>query len=229
MPTGELRAAIDVSNTRCYSGTGNTVKNLVQPDNSVSGPTTATTVTDTNRLVLNNNTTSTNSIDINFSPAVNHESWTLIFWAKYVAIPNSNFRSFLRLVDEVNPNSVGYFYNVDTRETTNNYILGYQKDQAISSWTSHNWTSTQTNWQSGDWICCATTHSNGVYKSYGNGALNATQTVTQDVDLYGDISILRFFGNNATGSLLGPTYFYGRVLSDDEILQAYNCHKDIFQ
>ena len=222
-----LRVAYDTANPRCYSGTGTAIKNVIASDGSTPGA--VSTTTDSGRLVFDNNNTNSNQIEVSLSPNVNHESWTLMFWAKYVAVPSSNFRNFLRLVDAVNPNSVGYFYNIDTRETTNNYILGYQKDQVISSWTSHNWTSNQTNWQSGDWICCATTHNNGVYKSYGNGVLNATQTVTQDVDLYGDISTLRFFGNNATGSLLGPTFFWEGVLTDTEVLQAYNCHKGVFQ
>jgi len=230
MPTGGLRVALDANNTRCYSGSGNVLNNLVSFDNTLNrGTADVVTITDSGRLVFNNDTGTASKIDITLDPVVNHEAWTLIFWAKYVAVPASNFRQFLRLKDDVNPNSVNYFYTIDTRETTNNYILGYQKDQAVSAWTSHNWTSNQTNWQSGAWICCATTHNNGVFKSYGNGTLNATQTVTLNVDLYGNINELEVFTNNATGSLLGPTYLYERVLTDDEILQAYNCHKDVFQ
>ena len=222
-----LRVTYDPANPRCYSGTGTAIKNVIASDGSTPGA--VSTTTDSGRLVFDNNNTNSNQIDVSLSPNVNHEAWTLIFWAKYVALPNSNFRQFLRLVDAVNPNGVGYFFTIDTRETTNNYILGYQKDQVISSWTSTGWSLNQTTWQTGDWVCCATTYNNGVIKGYLNGALRQTSTVSQNVDLYGDISTLRFFSSNATGSLLGPTFFWEGVLTDGEVLQAYNCHKGVFQ
>lgn len=230
MPSDGLRIALDVDNTRCYSGSGAIIKNLVNRTNhTMSIPTSVTTTTDSGKLVFNNNTTNATFFTVSLDPVINHESWSLIFWTKYAANTSSNFRQFLRLKDDVDPNGVGYFYTIDTRQTTNNYILGYQKDQAVSSWTSQSFGSNQTNYQSGDWRCCAITHNNGVFKSYGNGSLVSTQTVSLNVDLYGNINQLQVFTNNNTGNLLGPTYMYERVLTDDEILQAYNCHKDVFQ
>jgi len=227
MPRGGLRVAIDPSNPRCYSGSGNDVKNLNQRD-AITTPTAVATTTDSGRTVFNNNATPTN-IQISLNPVINHETWSLIFWVKYNALPSSDYRNLIRLRDDVNPNGVGYFYIVDSRQTTNNYILGYQKDQAVSSWTSHSFGSNQTNYQSGDWRCCAVTHNNGVFKGYGNGTLLTNQTVSLNVDLYGNINEFNLFWNNNTGSLVGPTYMYERVLTDDEMLQAYNCHKDVFQ
>lgn len=163
---------------------------------------------------------------VDFNPTVNHESWSLMFFARSnTSPPASSYRSILELRETTYST---YFYDIDIRETTNSYVLGYQKDESISSWLSHGFGTNQALWLAGNWHCFVTTHSNKVFKTYRNGSLIQTQTQTLNVDTYGNIDRLRINVNQPIPILLGPVLFYNAVLTDEQVTQNFNALRGRF-
>jgi hypothetical protein len=219
--TDGLRASIDVNNIKCYPGSGTTLTSLNARENATA--TTITTADDGSYgkvLDLNNST----QTDIIFSPLVNHETWSLIFWIRSTGLTTSNFRAVIRLEVSGGPN---YFYLVDTRETTNSYILGYQRDYVLNQWltTAFN---TAAQWDDQTWWCLGVSHNNTVFKSYRQGSLFATQTQTLNVTDYTDITQLRINSSGSNTVYMGPVYFYDRVLTDGEFNQNFNAMRGRF-
>lgn len=219
--TDGLRASIDVNNIKCYPGSGTTLTSLNARENATA--TTIATVDDSSYgkfLDLNNST----QTDIIFSPLVNHETWSLIFWIRSTGLTTSNFRHVIRLEVSGGPN---YFYLVDTRETTNSYILGFQRDYVLNQWltTAFN---TAAQWDDQTWWCLGVSHNNTVFKSYRQGALFATQTQTLNVTDYTDITQLRINSSGSNTVYMGPVYFYDRVLTDSEFNQNFNAIRGRF-
>jgi hypothetical protein len=219
--TDGLRASIDVNNIKCYPGSGTTLTSLNGKENATA--TTIATVDDGSygKVLDFNNSTLTS---IAFSPFVNHETWSLIFWVRSTGLTSSNYRGVINLVMTGGP---GYFYNVDTRTPDNSYILGYQRDYYINSWltTAFN---TAAQWDDQTWWCLGVSHNNTVFKSYRQGGLFATQTQTRDVADYTDIEQLRVNYSGSNTVYMGPVYFYDRVLTDSEFNQNFNATRGRF-
>ena len=220
--TNGLRVAYDAGNIKSYPGSGNTLFGLNGRENATA--TTISTATDATAGTILNYNTST-SIITNLSPVVNHEVWSLMFWVRSTGLTTSNFRNILAL-DDTN-SSHNYFYNFDTRETTNSYILGYQKHFSIDSWltTAFN---TSAQWAEQKWWCIGVSHNNTVFKNYRQGTLFSTQTQVLDVAGYGDINQLHINRSGSNTVYMGPILFYDKILTDDEFRQNFNATKGRF-
>jgi len=217
-----LRVSYDAGNIRSYPGSGNTLFSLNGRESATA--TTISTAIDSNSGIILNHNTST-SVSITLSPVVNHEVWSIMFWIRSTGLTSSNYRNILAL-DDTN-SAHNYFYNFDTRETTNSFILGYQKHYSINDWlvTSFN---TSAQWAEQKWWCIGVSHNNTVFKNYSQGTLFSTQTQTRDVAGYGDINQLFLNRSDGNTVYMGPVYFYDRILTDDEFRQNFNALRGRF-
>ena len=219
--TDGLRVAYDTGNIKSYPGSGNTLFGLNGRENATA--TTVSTATDaTAGTVLNYNTST--EVTVNLSPVVNHEVWSLMVWIRSTGLTSSNFRGVIRLEQTGGP---GYFYILDTRETTNSFILGYQKDYFINDWlvTTFN---TSAQWAEQKWWCLGVSHNNTVFKSYRQGNLFSTQTQTRSVANYTDLTQVRINNSGGNTVYMGPVLFYDRILTDDEFRQNFNATRGRF-
>jgi hypothetical protein len=217
-----LRVSYDAGNVKSYPGSGNTLFSLNGRENATAS--TISTATDTTAGTILNHNTST-SVSVTLSPAVNHEVWSLMFWIRSTGLTTSNYRNVLAL-DDTN-SSHNYFYNFDTRETINSYVLGYQKDYSIDSWYTYGFNNAS-QWDDQTWWCLGVSHNNTVFKHYVQGDLKNTQTQTRDVAGYGDINQLHLNRSGSNTVYMGPVYFYDRILTDDEFRQNFNATRSRF-
>jgi hypothetical protein len=217
-----LRVSYDAGNVKCYPGSGNTLFSLNGTESATA--TTISTATDaTAGTVLNHN--SSTAITVNLSPNLNHEVWSLIFWIRSTGTTTSDFRNVIAL-DDTN-SSHNYFYNVDTRQTINSYILGYQKDYSINSWLTYGFNNAS-QWDDQTWWCLGVSHNNTVFRHYVQGNFTNTQTQTRDVAGYGDINQLHINRNGSNTVYMGPVLLYDRILTDDEFQQNFNAQRSRF-
>jgi hypothetical protein len=220
--TDGLVLCLDVNNIRSYPGSGNTIFDLSK--NNYNTTSTTTTIADdtVGKVIDYNNST---AITSTFSTAVNHESWSLIYWVRSTGLTTSNYRGIIRLVE---PNaSHGYFYTIDTRETTSSYVLGYQKDFNINSWLSYAHMNAAS-WAEEEWWCLGVSHDNTVFRHYTNGLIRNVQTQTRDVAGYGDLTSMIINASGSNTIYLGPVYFYEGILTDEQFLQNFNAVRGRF-
>jgi hypothetical protein len=213
--TDGLRAFYDVNNIKCYPGSGNILYSLLGKENVST--TTISTVYDNNAGTILDHNNST-SLTVNLDPVVNHEIWSLIVWVKSTGITPSNYRNIVRLEQSGGP---GYFYIIDTRETTNTYILGYQKDYYINDWLTYAFNN-QTQWNEQKWWCIGVSHNNTVFRHYVNGEFVNQQTQTRSVVDYTDLRQIRINPSSGNTVHMGQLLFYDKILSDNEFKQNFN-------
>jgi hypothetical protein len=219
--TDGLRVAYDVLNPKGINASS--LINLTQEGNP--GGTVATIADPIAGNCINLAAGST-AMTASITPNINKNSWTLMWFARSnTSAAISNFRQVVRLTETVYST---YFYLVDNRTTTNTYPLGFQKDESISNWLTHDWGINQSLWLTGNWYCFATTHNNKVFKTYRNGVLVQTQTQTLNVDTYGDIKELSLNGSGSENVVIGPTLLYDYTLNDIEIMQNFNALRGRF-
>ena len=222
-----LVLALDAGNTNSYPGSGSTLYDLSGNNNDFTA-TTVSTASDATAGTVYDHDNSTIAT-LNITPNVNHEVWSVMFWARSTGTTPSDYRRILALDDTSSP--VPYFYNFDTRQTTNSYVLGYQKhyDGSVSNnqWMTRAFTSAS-QWSSEQWFCIGVSHNNTAFRNYTNGQLIATQTQTLDVTGYGDIDRITLNGNNDNTVRMGPVLLYDRVLTDAEFEQNFNAHRGRF-
>jgi len=221
--TDGLVLCLDAANAKSYPGSGTTIYDLSLK--KYNGTSTALSVADLTGVgkVLNFNTSST--ITSTFSTPVNHESWSLIYWVRSTGLTSSNYRGVIQLIE---PNaSHGYFYNIDTRETTNSYILGYQKHFSINDWLTYGYMSAA-QWSTQGWWCLGVSHNNKIFKHYTNGVLVNTQTQTRDVAGYGDLTSMRLNYSSGNTVYMGPVQFYEGVLTEEKFKQNFNALRGRF-
>lgn len=216
-----LRVSVDVGTSKGVSGSS--LVNLVE-GSAFTG--TVGTIQDSIAGTCVDYTTSTN-MEFALSPVLGHESWSqVIFVRSNTLAPISDYRGVAYL--SVTAPISTYFYTMDTRQAANSYILGYQKDEAVNSWLTHGFGTSQSTWLTGDWYCFATTHQNKVFKTYVNGELFQTQTQTLNVDTYGDIINCRLNSNGSNNVVVGKYLLYDRVLTDAEIKEVFVASKGRF-
>jgi hypothetical protein len=226
--TDGLVVALDAGNTKSYPGSGSTLYDLSGKDNDFTATTTSTASDATAGTVYDhdNSTVAT----LNITPNINHEVWSLMFWVRSTGTTPSNYRNILALQDT--SSIPGYFYNFDTRETTNCRVLGYQKhyDGSVSNdqWMTRDFNTNSAEWLAGDWFCFGVSHNNTAFRNYKNGQLLSTQTQTLDVTGYGDIDRIRINTNSDNTVRMGPVLVYDRVLTDAEFEQNFNAHRGRF-
>lgn len=215
-----LRVLLDVGTAKGVSGTS--LVNLVQNEQPTGSVGTAEDSIAGNCIDLGTSA----YMPVVFDTPINHEQWTLIWYARSTGVaPASDYRVIMRLVESTYGS---YFYNIDSRQTINTYQLGYQKDEAVSSWLTHNWGILEPAWLTQEWHCFATTHNNKTFKTYIDGIPYATQVQGLNVDTYGDLTQLQI--NNSAGNnvVLGPVMLYERVLSDADIYTNFLAAKGRF-
>ena len=226
--TDGLVVALDAGNTKSYPGSGSTLYDLSGKDNDFTATTTSTASDATAGTVYDhdNSTVAT----LNITPNINHEVWSLMFWVRSTGTTPSSYRNILALQDT--SSIPGYFYNFDTRETTNCRVLGYQKhyDGSVSNdqWMTRDFNTNSAEWLAGDWFCFGVSHNNTAFRNYKNGQLLSTQTQTLDVTGYGDIDRIRINTNSDNTVRMGPVLVYDRVLTDAEFEQNFNAHRGRF-
>jgi hypothetical protein len=219
--TDGLRVSYDTGNVKCYPGSGNTLFSLNGTEDAST--TTIATATDaTAGTILNHN--SSTAITVNLSPNVNHEVWSMMLWVRSTGTTPSNYRNIVRLEQTGGP---GYFYIIDTRQTTNTYVLGVQKDYYVNSWYTYDFNN-QTQWTAQGWWCIGVSHNNTVFKSYVNGDLKNTQTQTRSVVDYTNLTQIRINPSSGNTVYMGPLFFYDKILTDDEFKQNFNATRGRF-
>jgi hypothetical protein len=219
--TEGLRVAYDVLNPKGMNASS--LINLTQEGNP--GGTVATVADPIAGNCINLAAGST-AMTASITPNINKNSWTLMWFGRSnTSASIGNYRALLQLTETTYST---YFYLIDNRTTTDTYPLGYQKDESIANWLSHNWGMNQTLWLTGAWQCFATTHNNKVFKTYRNGILVQTQTQTLNVDTYGNIKELTVNGSGSESVRLGPTLLYDYTLNDAEIMQNFNALRGRF-
>jgi len=223
-----LELALVAGNNKYYPGSRSTLYDLSGKDNDFTATTTSTVSDATAGTVYDhdNSTVAT----LNITPNINHEIWSVMFWVRSTGTTPSNYRSIFRLEDT---SSIPvYFYNFDTRETTNCRVLGYQKhyDGTVSNnqWMTRDFNTNSAQWLTGDWFCFGVSHNNTAFRNYRNGQLFSTQTQTLDVTGYGDIDRIRINNNSDNTVRMGPVLLYDRILTDDEFKQNFNATRSRF-
>ena len=172
--TSGLVLCLDAASRKSYPGSGNSYYNLVGTGVAATATTLSITSDGSSGNVANLN--SSTSINYTFPSVVDKNSWSLIYWVKSTGLTSSDYRNVLALIE---PNaSHNYYYNVDTRQTINSYILGYQKDFLVNDWltASH---MTAAEFATQKWWCLGVSHNNLVFNHYTNGILLNTQTQTR--------------------------------------------------
>ena len=226
--TDGLVVALDAGNTKSYPGSGSTLYDLSGKDNDFTATTTSTASDATAGTVYDHDNSTVATLDI--TPNINHEVWSVMFWVRSTGTTPSNYRNILALQDT--SSIPGYFYNFDTRETTNCRVLGYQKhyDGSVSNnqWMTREFNTNSAEWLAGDWFCFGVSHNNTAFRNYKNGQLLSTQTQTLDVTGYGDIDRIRINANSDNTVRMGPVLVYDRVLTDAEFEQNFNAHRGRF-
>lgn len=221
MVTDGLRVSYDVDNIKCYPGTGGTLFSLNDTENATANSIITVNDPGSNKVLdFNNSTIAT----VTFSPLVNHELWSLQVWVRSTGLTASNYLGIIRLNMTGGP---GYVYILDTRETTNSYVLGYQRDYYINSWLTTAFMNAS-QWAEQTWWCLGVSQQGTLFKSYRQGELFSTQTQTRDVEPYTDITTMEINRNAPNTVLLGPVLFYDRILTDGEFSQNFHATRGRF-
>lgn len=164
-------------------------------------------------------------ITASFSSPVDKNSWSLQYWVRSTGLTPSDYRGIVQLVE---PNaSFGYFYNVDTRQTTNTYVLGYQKDYLINDWLTYGYM-TQAQWTAQGWWCLGVSYNNKVFRFYTNGQFVNTQTQTRNVDGYGNLTQMKINYSGSNTVYMGPIQFYRGILTDNQFAQSFQAYRGRF-
>lgn len=164
-------------------------------------------------------------ITASFSSPVDKNSWSLQYWVRSTGLTPSDYRGIVQLVE---PNaSFGYFYNVDTRQTTNTYVLGYQKDYLINDWLTYGYMN-QAQWTAQGWWCLGVSYNNKVFRFYTNGQFVNTQTQTRNVDGYGNLTQMKINYSGSNTVYMGPIQFYRGILTDAQFNQSFQAYRGRF-
>ena len=226
---------VDAGNIKSYPGSGKTLKDLSGNGLDLSTTGTFNTANDATAGTVYDHNGSNSVTTATFTP-ISSLTWSVIWWIRSTGLTSSNYRHVIRLRDTnafTGSNYPGYYWQADTRETTNTRILDYQKrwngTALENNWSSANVT-TNAEWTSLRWFCCGTSHnksvgSNGVFKVYNNGSLRNTRTQIFDVSGYGDINVLACNTSSGNTVRMGVVSLYNRVLTDLEFEQNFNALK----
>jgi len=226
--TDGLVLALDAGNTKSYPGSGTTWFDLSGKEHNFTATTISTASDATAGTVYDHDNSTVASLNT-ITPNINHEVWSLMFWVRSTGTTPGDYRSIIAL-DDTSSIPV-YFYNFDTRRTTDSYVLGYQKhyDGTVSNdqWMTRAFM-TSSEWATGDWFCIGVSHNNTAFRNYKNGQLLSTQTQTLNVTGYGDLDRIRINNNSDNTVRMGPVLLYDRILTDDEFKQNFNATRSRF-
>ena len=173
---------------------------------------------------------SSNDYAADVSPVIPKHSFSVICWIKYQSGNASNYTPIWKLITDDNP-SHNYYFIMDTRLPSVEYIHAYVKDYTTASWASTNILS-QGEWEgSTTWFCIGLTMAqSSEYKTYLNGKLEATVSAGgRDFSSYGDIDRVEIGSTYGTvGARLGHFAVYNKPLSEAEIKQNFEALRGRF-
>ena len=226
--TDGLVLALDAGDTNSYPGSGTTWFDLSGKEHNFTATTISTASDATAGTVYDHDNSTVASLNT-ITPNINHEVWSLMFWVRSTGTTPGDYRSII-VLDDTSSIPI-YFYNFDTRRTTDSYVLGYQKhyDGTVSNdqWMTRAFM-TSSEWATGDWFCIGVSHNNTAFRNYKNGQLLSTQTQTLNVTGYGDLDRIRINNNSDNTVRMGPVLLYDRILTDAEFEQNFNAHRGRF-
>lgn len=224
IPKKDLCCVVDARNPAIHSGSTTTIINTIEKQNNLTAPNSnIATVEDDVAGTSFSFVSSNYAYNNNWTPVINKYNFSVICWIKYQAGQDNNYTHIWKNYTTDNP-AHGYYFQCDTRQSTNKSILQFVKDYATNDWATDN-TITNTEWtDSTTWFQIALTISQeSEFKTYLNGKIhNTVPTTTEDLTSYGNIDQFHFGPSYSTsGARCGHFSIYRRALTGDEILENY--------
>ena len=225
--TDSLVLGFDVRNPKCYPGSGSTISNLgkLNLSDTISG---FSIVEDSDGAgsVLDVRDGPNDQFEFNnlhtTSHKINKFDWTMQCWIRRREIPASNYRSIWQ-IHTTDDTSNGFYFNLDTRTTTDNYLLAYTRNDNLGGYPTLTVMGT-TEFQKNEWNNVALVmEAESRWKVYLNAKLVNTITGS-DLDERGEL-IKRVQIRNGNGCNTNHFLFYEKALTQNEILQNYNAQK----
>lgn len=213
--TEGLVLALDAANPKSYPGSGTTWSDLTKNNNDITSSA-VSYVSAENSMDLQQGTFSTT-----LSSEIDKYNFSYFCWFRPYADPLSNYRMLVRFRDTNN----SVYFQIDTRQTTNPYILQYVKDYYISSWDTRTlYDNTEYNLY--NWHYCGLVmESSTTWKTYLDGELLYTNTITKDLSPYTNIEVIE---QTAPSVYMSNQLLYNRALSAAEIKQNFNATRGRF-
>lgn len=206
---------LDAANLKSYPSSGTVWKDLSGNGNNISS--TNLTYSSVERAM----NIQTYNTEVVLSSPIDKYSFTYNYWFRPFAAPLGDWRSIARFYDT---NNVTYFM-IDTRQTTAPYILHYVKDYTLSAWDTYELYNIATyntyKWHCGTLVMESATS----WKTYLDGNLLGTTTVTKNLTSYTSIAKIQ---TNAPSVYLSNTMLYNRPLSSIEVKQNFEALRGRF-
>jgi hypothetical protein len=161
------------------------------------------------------NCNSSSAIVFNFDP-ISKDRMTLAYWVRPTGIPSSDWRNVFALKDMDNTT----YFNGDTRQVSNYFILHVIKDYGVSSWNSHV-AITNADFISQGWFHIVLIIDGLTFKTYKNGILVGSTNITVDIAGYKNINRLDLNASGANVLNMNDVRLYNYILSDHEIAELY--------
>lgn len=144
---------------------------------------------------------------------VSRGKFSISYWGKGTGLPSSNWRSTFILLDEDN----NIFLRGDTRQADTPSVLHYVQDFNESSWATRSMISNSEYTQWGWHHYVTVFHSPNVFSSYRDGQFIGTNTITQNIEPYKNISVIRINGSSGNEFQMSDFRLYDHALSVKEI------------
>lgn len=213
--TDGLVLSLDAANPKSYPGSETTWSDLTKNNNDITSSA-VSYVSAENSMDLQQGTFSTT-----LSSEIDKYNFSYFCWFRPYADPLSNYRMLVRFRDTNN----SVYFQIDTRTTTDPYILQYVKDYYISSWNTRTlYDNTEYNLY--NWHYCGLVmESSTTWKTYLDGELLNTNTITKDLSPYTNIEVIE---QTAPSVYMSNQLLYNRALTAEEIKQNFNATRGRF-
>lgn len=227
----DLCCVVDARNPLIHNGSTTTITNIIEKQNNLTAPNSNIATVEDDVAGTSFSFVSANyAYNNNWTPVIGKYSFSVICWIKYQDGQDNNYTHIWKNTTTDNP-SHGYYFQCDTRQSTNKSILQFVKDYATNDWATDN-TITNTEWtDSTTWFQIAfTIAQESEFKTYLNGKIhNTVQTTTEDLSSYGNIDQFHFGPSySTTGARCGYFSIYRKALEAEDILENYNTLKGRF-
>jgi hypothetical protein len=225
--TDSLVLGFDVENIKCYPGSGTTISNLSKLDvsDTISG---FSVVQDSDGVgsVLDLRDGPNDEFDFNdlhlTSHQINKFNWTMQCWIRRREIPASNYRSIWTTYT-TDDTSNAFYFKLDTRTTTDNYLLAYTRNDNLGSYPTLTILNSS-DFANNEWNNVAVVmEAESSWKAYLNGKIVGTYT-SSDLDERGEL-IKRVQIGNGHGCNTNNFLFYEKALSASEVLQNFEAQR----
>ena len=221
--TDGLVLYLDSVNTKSYPGSGNIWYDLSGRGNDATA-TPVSSTSDTPGTVISLD--ASGLITCNLAVQVDKYSFTLSYWGRPVATPDSNYQPIFSVIDSVNPH--GYYFIGDTREVAAPYVLHYVKDFTVSDWDTRQMVNTAV-YSTYVWnYYTLVVYAENDWRSYLDGVhLGNNTTPSQDLSGYGNVTSVTLGGTSCNFNICSVA-LYDRELTQVEIEQNFNASRGRF-